>query len=76
MKAQDTCLGDVNLQASSQDCEKRLVASSCLSVQLGSHWTYLNETLYLTILGEYVEKILVSLKYDNNNRYFTWRSTL
>jgi hypothetical protein len=53
-------------------------ALSCLSVRtekLGSNWTYFQEILYLSTLRKSVEKIQASLKYDNNNRYFTWRPT-
>jgi hypothetical protein len=62
----------------SQNCEKRLLASSCLSVrpsvrmeQLGSHWTDFRESLYLRIFRKCVQKIQVSLISDNNKRYFT-----
>ena len=41
--------------------------------QLGSHLTGFYQIWYLNILRRYVEKIQVSLKSDNNNRYFTWR---
>jgi hypothetical protein len=41
--------------------------------QLGSHWTYFHEILYLSIFRKYVEKIKVSLKSDKNNGYHTWR---
>ena len=50
-------------------CEKRILASSCLSVrpsvrmdQLGSHWTDIHENLYLRIFGKYIEKIQVFIK--------------
>jgi len=53
--------------ARSQNCEKRLLASSCVSVrpyarmeQLGFHWTDF-------------QKIQVSLKSEKKCRYFTWR---
>jgi hypothetical protein len=66
--------------ARSQNYEKRLLASSCLffllSVrmeQLGCHWTYFHEILYLRILRKSVEKVEVPLKSDKNNDYFTWR---
>jgi hypothetical protein len=42
--------------------------------QLGSHWTDFHEILYSRIFRKSAEKIQVSLKSDNNNRYFTWRS--
>jgi hypothetical protein len=35
--------------------------------QLGSHWKYFHEILYLIIFRKYVEKIQVSLKSDLNN---------
>ena len=69
----------------SQNCEMRLLASSCLSVclsvcpsvrmELGSHWTDFHETWYVSIFRKYVEKIQVSLKSGKNNGYFTWRPT-
>jgi hypothetical protein len=59
-----------------QNCEKRLLASSCLSVrpsvrmeQLGSYWTDFHEIWYLSIFRKSVEKIQVSLKSDKNNGY-------
>ena len=61
-----------------QNCEKRLLASSCLSVcqsvhmeQLGSHWTDFHEILYLSIFRKkrYGEKIQVTLISDKNDRY-------
>ena len=61
-----------------QNYEKRLLASSCLffllSVrmeQLGCHWTYFHEILYLRILRKSVEKIEFPLKSNKNNDYFT-----
>ena len=56
----------------SQNCEKRLLVSSCLSVrlsvclsvskeQLGSHWTDFHEISYLSISRKSVYKIQVSL---------------
>ena len=61
----------------SQNCEKRQLALSFLSIcpsvcmeQLGSNWTDFNEILYLSIFGKYVETVQVSLKSDNNNGYF------
>jgi len=44
------------------NCEKRLIALSCLSVrtdQLGSHWNYFYEIQYSSIFRKYVEKISV-----------------
>ena len=43
------------------------VMSVCVSVrmeQLGSHWTYFGEILYLRLFRIYVEKINVPLKSD------------
>ena len=63
-----------------QNWEKRLLASSCLSVrpsvrmeQLGSHWTDFRIIGYLSILRKSVDVIQVSLKSHKNNGYFTWR---
>ena len=43
--------------------------------QLGCHWMYCDEIWRLTFLfREPVEKVQVSLKYDKNNGYFTWRT--
>ena len=60
--------------ALSQNCEKRLLDSSCLSLrpfvrmeQLGSHWTDFHEILYLSIFRKSVEEIQVPLKSDKNN---------
>ena len=43
--------------------------------QLDSHWTDFHEILYLSIFRKSVGEIHVSLKYDNNNGYFTWKPT-
>ena len=62
--------------ARSQNCEKRLLASSCPPVrmeQLGSQWTDFHEIWYLSTFRKPVNKIQVSLNSDKNNRYFTWR---
>jgi len=66
--------------ALSQNCEKRLLPSLCLSVrlpilveQLCSHWTDFNEILCWNIFRKSVEKIQVSLKCDENNGYLTRR---
>jgi len=40
--------------------------------QLGSHWMDFHEIWYLSIFRKPVEKIQVSLKSDQNNRYFTY----
>jgi hypothetical protein len=60
--------------------EKGRLASSCPSVlpsigmeQLGSHWTDFHEILYLRIFRNTLRKIQVSLKSNQNNRYFTRR---
>jgi hypothetical protein len=69
----------------SQNCEKRLLASSCLSVHVcvcpfvllhgtrlplgGFSWNFIFE-----YFSKSEEKIQVSLKYDKNNGYFTPRS--
>jgi hypothetical protein len=45
-----------------KNCEKRLLASSCLSVrmeQFGSHWTNFDEIWYLNIFWNSIEKIQV-----------------
>ena len=67
-------------EARSQNCEKRLWASSYLSVRLyirieklGSHWTDFCGTWHLRIARKSVEKIQVSLKSDKNDVYFTRR---
>ena len=64
-------------QARSQNCDKRLLASSCLSTcpsvhmeQLGSHWTDFHEIWYLSIFRKSVVKIQDWLKSDINNEYF------
>ena len=57
-----------------QNCEKRLLASSCLSVrieQLGPHWTDSYRIRYIIIFPKSVRKVQVSLKSDKNNGYFT-----
>jgi len=41
--------------------------------QLGSHWTDFHEIWYLSISRKTIQNVQVSLKCDNNNRYFTWR---
>ena len=53
----------------SQDCEKRLLSSSCLSVcmeQLGFHWEEFHEIVYFSTFGKSVEKIKISFKPDKN----------
>jgi len=63
-------------------CEKRLLASSCLSVclsvcsmqQFGSQWTDFHEIFIFEYFSKYLcRKFKFSLKSDKNNRYFTWR---
>jgi hypothetical protein len=54
------------------------VISVCPSVrkeELWSHRIYFYEILYLIIIRKSVEYIKVSLKYDRNIGYFTWRAT-
>jgi hypothetical protein len=60
-----------------QNCEKRILALSCLSVRPqettrpsldGFSWNFIFE-----YLKKNVEKIQVELKSDNNNGQFTWR---
>jgi hypothetical protein len=41
--------------------------------QLGSHWTDFHEILYMSILRQSVENTQISLKFDKNNGYFSWR---
>jgi len=41
--------------------------------EFGSRWSDFDEILYLCIYLKTVNKIQISLKSDNNNRYFTWR---
>ena len=59
---------------SSQNCENRLLASSCLSVRpslcvekLDSYWEDFHGIWYLIIFRKSVEKIQVSLKLTKNN---------
>jgi hypothetical protein len=67
-------------QARSQNCEKRLLASgwmpeipSVCTKQLGFHRTNFLKIWYLSIFRISVEKKQISLKWDKNNGYFTWR---
>ena len=70
----------LTFEACSQNFEKRLLASSCLSVpwptvrklQPGSHWTDFHEIWYLNIFRKRIKKIQVSLQPDKNNSHFTW----
>jgi len=41
--------------------------------QLGSYWADFREILRFTTFRKSVEDIQVSLKYDKNSGYFTWR---
>jgi hypothetical protein len=72
----------IGFKARWQNCEKRLLASSCLSPRLSVHshgitrlpldrfsWNMIS--VYFS--EKSVGKIQVSLKYDKNNGYFTWR---
>jgi hypothetical protein len=66
--------------ARSQNCEKRLFASSYLSFlpsvrteQLGSQLAEFHEICYLSIFRKYAYRIQPSLKSDKNDGYFTWR---
>jgi hypothetical protein len=43
--------------------------------KLGSHRTDFLEIWYLSVFRKSIEEIQVSLKYDKNNGYFTWRHT-
>ena len=70
----------VVFQSRSQNCEKRFLASSCLSVcpsvrmeQLSSHEKDFREIWYLSIFRKSVETVRVSLKSDKITAYFTWR---
>jgi len=48
-------------------------ACGCACVeQFGSHWTNFHEIWYLGVFRKSVEKIQMSFKSDQNNRYFTW----
>jgi len=46
--------------------------SSVRMEQLVSHWIDFHEIWYLSIFRKCIEKIQVSLKYDQNNEFFTW----
>jgi hypothetical protein len=52
-------------RARSQNCEKRSLAMTCLSIgneHIGSHWKKFHEIWHFSILQKSVEKIQVSLK--------------
>ena len=66
-----------------QNYEKRLVASSCLSVrpfvrpsilkkQLGSHWTDSHWIWCWSIFRKSVQRVRASLKSGESNEYFAW----
>jgi len=64
----------------SQNCEKRLLAWSCVSgrlsvrmEQLSSCWRDFHEILYLSIFRNFIEKTQDPLTYGKNNGYFTLR---
>jgi hypothetical protein len=62
--------------APSHKCEKRPINLWCLSVrmeQLGSQWTYFHEIRYLSIFRKSIDKIQLSLKFDESKGYLTWR---
>jgi hypothetical protein len=68
----ETCL----FWARSQNCEKRLLNWSCLSVrteQLGSHWKDFHEIWCLCIFRKSVSKLQAPLNADRYNGYCTWR---
>ena len=63
--------------ASSQNYEKRLLASSCESdrmKQVGSHWTNFHEICHLSTFRKPLAETEVLLNSDNNNGYFTRRT--
>ena len=58
-------------QVRSQSCEKRLSASTCLSVHPhGFHKTDVHEIWYLGIFLKYSDKIQVSFKSDKNKLFY------
>jgi hypothetical protein len=63
-------------RACSQDCEKWLLASSCLSLQPTS-WNNSAPTGQILMIFECFSKIFRKnsnfIRYGNNERYFTWR---
>jgi len=65
----------VYFQASSQNCEKRPLASPCLCVrmeQLGFHWSDFHK-IWFVAFRKSVNKIQFLWKSDENNWYFKWR---
>jgi len=66
----------LELIAKFRKASNTLAISVCLSAsmeQLGFHWVYFHEVLFLTIFRNHLEKIKVELKCDKNNRHFTQR---
>jgi len=65
--------------ARSQNCENKLLASSCLSVPPSTWdnsaptWRIFIKFDILTIFRQSIKKLLVSPKPDINNGHFTWR---
>ena len=60
----------LRFQTRSQNCEKRLLASSCLSDRMkqpGFRWTDCHEIWYFNTFRNHVEKIQVPLKSHKNN---------
>ena len=63
----------------SQNCEKRLLSSSCPSVcpsawrKLGSHCTRFHQIWHFSTFRQSVDRIQGSFKCNKNNRHFTWR---
>jgi len=52
----------------------RHVCPSVRTEQLGPHWTHIHEILCLYIFRKLIEKIQFSLKSDESDGYFTWRT--
>ena len=61
----------------SQNCEKRLLATSSLSVRPSTsnnlHWKNFYGICYLSIFRKSAHKVKVSLQSEKNSGYFTWR---
>ena len=62
-----------NFWVHSKNCEKRLLASSCLPATTQLPLDNFHNNLYLSIFWKSVQKIHVSLKSDKTNKYLTWR---
>ena len=63
-----------SFKARLRNSEKRLLASSFLSVrmeQLSPHWTYFHEIWYFSTFRNCVHKIQVPLQSNKNNGHFT-----